>query len=394
MLGSNDREKMFYRSSGVYRNQGSGRINRYQVFVERALSLVKPEGRLGLVLPSGFATDHTAASLRRHMLSATNVDTITGFDNRRAIFPIHRSVRFLLCTATAGTSTDRIACRFGIDDAGELEHFPDSGENTTDGPGSIALTRAFITALSGPGATIPELRAQLDLRILERLVSHVPRLGDTHGWNAKFGRELNATDDRRHFQQGGHGLPVLEGKHIEPFQAHVNRADKRISERAASRRLEAAATYRRARLAYRDVASTSNRLSLIAAILPRGVITTHSLFCLKTELPAETQAFLCAMLNSYVANYLVRQVMTTHLGSTTVEALRVPRPLRDSDDFQEVVELSRSLSRSRTRPEHARVQALAARCYGLTAPEFEHVLDTFPLVDASEKADALEAFRR
>ena len=33
------------------------------------------------------------------------------------------------------------------------------------------------------------------------------------------------------------------------------------------------------------------------------------------------------MLNSYVANYLVRQVMTTHLGSATVERLRVPRPL-------------------------------------------------------------------
>ena len=76
----------------------------------------------------------------------------------------------------------------------------------------------------------------------------------------------------------------------------------------------------RPRLAYRDVASSTNRLSLIAAILPAGVVTTHSLFCLKTRLSGDNQAFLCGMLNSFVANYLVRQVMTTHLGSTTVEA--------------------------------------------------------------------------
>ena len=95
---------------------------------------------------------------------------------------------------------------------------------------------------------------------------------------------------------------------------------------ARSSLLDAAATFSRARLAYRDVASSTNRLSLIAAVLPAGVVTTHSLFCLKTMLSADNQAFLCAMFNSYVANYLVRQVMTTHLGSTTVEALRVPKP--------------------------------------------------------------------
>ena len=99
----------------------------------------------------------------------------------------------------------------------------------------------------------------------------------------------------------------------------------------------------RPRLAYRDVASSTNRLSLIAAILPAGVVTTHSLFCLKTRLSSDNQAFLCGMLNSFVANYLVRQVMTTHLGSSTVESLRVPKPPYDSPAFVEIVELTRAL---------------------------------------------------
>ena len=59
-----------------------------------------------------------------------------------------------------------------------------------------------------------------------------------------------------------------------------------------------------ARLAYRDIASATNRLTLIAAIVPARAVTTHTLFCLKTPLPLDAQQVLCALLNSFVANYL------------------------------------------------------------------------------------------
>jgi hypothetical protein len=236
------------------------------------------------------------------------------------------------------------------------------------------------------------------------MVHSVPRLDAADGWNVRFGRELNATDDRGHFRSvpafakdsgaaGRGGLPVLEGKHVEPFRVHPERSTLRISGHRASRLLDAATTFSRARLAYRDVASSTNRLSLIAAVLPAGVVTTHSLFCLKTMLSSDTQAFLCAMLNSYVANYLVRQVMTTHLGSSTVEALRVPKPRYDSPLFEEIVDMAHQLRKGHVDILYARVQALAARCYGLTEDEFAHVLSTFPLIDPSERRRGLEKFR-
>jgi hypothetical protein len=394
MLRAGGPEKTFVRRAGVYRHQGAGHINRYQMFVERALSLTRKGGRIGLVLPSGFATDHTSAPLRRVLLNRTNLDAISGFDNRHAIFPIHRSVRFLVCTSTVGDATRHIACRFGIDDPAELETIPDGGDRLRTKSHPIGLTPSFLEALSGHALAIPELRSELDARILERVVHTIPRLDAADGWAARFGRELNATDDRDHFHEGHAGLPVLEGKHIEPFRAHVDRSSRKISERAAARLLDPAATFLQPRVAYRDVASTTNRLSLIAAILPAGVVTTHSLFCLKTMLSIDNQAFLCAMLNSYVANYLVRQVMTTHLGSATVEALRVPKPTYGSALFQEIVELSHELRRAHGDQASARLQALAARCYGLTPGEFSHVLDTFPLVADAQRRSALEEFRR
>ena len=201
MLRAGGAEKTFFRSSGVYRHQGAGHINRYQMFVERALTLTKRGGRIGLVLPAGFATDHTSAPLRRTLLSRTSIDTISGFDNRRAIFPIHRSVRFLICTSTVGEATQHIACRFGIDDPAELETIPDSGDRSINRSHPIALTPAFLEAVSGHALAIPELRSETDLRILERIVHSIPRLDAADGWGVRFGRELNATDDRLPFSQ-------------------------------------------------------------------------------------------------------------------------------------------------------------------------------------------------
>ena len=97
----------FFRRSPAYSLQGSGHANRYQLFLERALQLTKPGGRVGLILPSGIATDHGSAALRKHLLDRTAIDTWLGFDNRRRIFPIHRSIRFVvLSTANGG----RTAC--------------------------------------------------------------------------------------------------------------------------------------------------------------------------------------------------------------------------------------------------------------------------------------------
>ena len=393
MLRAGGVEKTFVRCAGVYRHQGSGHINRYQMFVERALMLTRKGGRIGVVLPAGFTTDHTSAPLRRAMLSRARIDTVTGFDNRRGIFPIHRSVRFLICTATVGSTTQQMACRFGLDDPAELETIPDAGDRRSQPSHPITLTPGFLDSLSGSDLAVPELRSESDLRILERIVRNVPRLDAVDGWNVRFGRELNATDDRDCFHSGRSGLPVLEGKHIEPFRAFPEKSTLRISERDAARLLDRATTFSRARLAYRDVASSTNRLSLIAAVLPAGAVTTHSLFCLKTRLSGDNQAFLCAMLNSYVANYLVRQVMTTHLGSATVEALRVPKPRYDAPLFVEIVELAHTLRRAHDTAVHARVQAAAAHCYGIDSNDFAHILTTFPLIDEAERLSALDEFR-
>src|SRR5262249_39476295 len=107
--------RRFARHAGTFSSQSDGHVNYYQLFVDRAIDLTRSGGRIGLVVPAGLAADHGGAGLRRKLLSRCDVDALVGVDNHRGIFPIHRSVRFLLMTATAGAPTRTIPCRFGVE---------------------------------------------------------------------------------------------------------------------------------------------------------------------------------------------------------------------------------------------------------------------------------------
>ena len=387
----------FARESGVYAISGKGHLNLFQLFVERALRLTRRGGRVGLVVPWGLASDQGCAALRRVLLEKADTDTLVGFENADGVFPIHRSVRFVAFTSTPGARTERIRCRFGLRDPAALDRVPESALQATAEHFPLSLTPAFIRRVSGDDLSIPDIRTPADLAIVEKVSARFPALGSPEGWGAVFSRELNATEDRRYFQAGTGALPVVEGKHLAPFRADLEACDHHVREQDAARLVDPARTYRRARLAYRDVASASNRLTLIAAIVPSGCVTTHTVFCLRSRLSAASQAFLCGLLNSYVANYLVRQRVTTHVGAAIISRVPAPRPDVDGALFREAVGLGAALARAgdaERQPEYARLQALIASAYRLTVPEFDLILGSFPLIDPAVTGAAREAFRQ
>lgn len=381
----------FTRGSGIYHCQGAGHANLYQMFVERALSLARPAGRVGLVLPSGFATDHGCAPLRRRLLDSTTVDAVVSVENRDRLFPIHRGLKFVIVTTTSGGRTQTLPCRFGLRAAADFDRLPDSGLD----PEAIPLEREMLARLTGDQFAIPELRTRSDAMLASRLAfTHRPA-ADEDGWGLSFGRELNATDDRRHFNADGRGLPVIEGKHLNPFQVDVGAASLHINRSSAAKLIDGGRSFNRRRLAYRDVASSTNRLTLIAAVLPAGVVTTHTLFCLRTPLDEAGQQFLCGMLNSFVANYLVRLRVTTHVSVSIIERLPMPKPSREDRFFGGMAALATALAENPGDEFLSfKLQGLAARIYGLTGEEFTHVLTTFPLVDIRERQGAMDAFLR
>jgi hypothetical protein len=310
----------FIRQSGQYELCDKGHLNLYQPFVERSLAIARTGGRVGLVVPWGMASDDGASALRRRLIGSGEVDSLVGLDNGAGLFPIHRGLRFLVLAANSRTKAGNIRATFGVRTAAELDALPGEDEAGDRSAFPVRLSADAVRLAGGTSLRIPDSRTPGDVEWLVRIARRFPRLGDRRGWAVEFGRELNATEDRACF--GDRGLPVIEGKHVGPFSVQAT-AERRIRPELADRRFRDG-RHRRARLAYRDVSGVGNRLALIAAVVPAGVVTTHTLFCLRTALPPEQQHFLCGVFNSETANRFVRLLMGSHVTTGLIEALPVP----------------------------------------------------------------------
>jgi hypothetical protein len=153
---------------------------------------------------------------------------------------------------------------------------------------------------------------------------------------------------------------------------------------------------RRTRLAYRDIASATNKLTLIASMVPARAVTTHTLFCLKSQLTLDAQHVLCALMNSFVANYLIRLRVNTHVTVALVARLPTPPLTPRHRMYARLAALSRALAAGagpvEAMPQYADAQALAAVAYGVSQDDLVHILGTFPLVSEDAKCRTLHVF--
>lgn len=377
----------FIRDSGIYADSAGGHLNLYQPFLERALGLCRPGGHVGLILPWGVAVDDGSARLRQRLFRNCRIRTLVGFDNGQGLFPIHRGVRFLALTASVGGATTDVRASFGLRTPGQIDQLlarDRSGEPSRDD--DVRLSAVQVARVGGASLRIPFVQRRAELAMADRLAAQFPPFGGG-AWNGRFGRELNATEDRQAF--GPAGLPVIEGKHIEPFRTRETESTTRIG-RDAALTLMPDGRFERQRLAYRDVSGHGNRQSLIAAIVPADVVTTHTLFCLRTALSDEALHFLCAVFNSYVINAIVRMLMGSHLTTSLVEHLPVP----DGRDrrYRRIARLARRRRRTSDPRLNAAIQAQVARMYGVAREEFAVVLEGFPLVPVEDRHRAAVLF--
>ncbi len=377
----------FYRAA--FSLQGQGHANRYQLFLERAVRLTTPGGRVGLILPSGIATDHGSGALRRHLFDCTTIDTWAGFDNTRRIFPIHRSMRFVVMTAATAGRTGVLRFRCGLTDPDALDR----------DDGVLSISRSRLEAWSDE-LSIPEVTNAASLALLSGVSQRIPPLADASSWHVRFGRELNATDDRPHFvpltPPRDHVLPIVEGKLLSPFRIALDKATTGIPEAAAARLLDRA-SFERPRIAYRDVASATNKLTLIAAVLPARTISTHTVFVAKEAMDEEAMWCLLGLMNSLVANYLVRLQVTTHVTTALMSRLPMPRPATGSRPFKRLAHLARQLSVRGIEADeagYAELNAIAARLYGVSLDQYRHIVETFPLLDQQLRSACVTAFNQ
>lgn len=429
----------------TYRDIGAGNlkktgsdINLYKLFLEQCFNLLHEQGQCGIVIPSDIYTGLGAKGLRELLFEQTTVSGLFGFENRKAIFEgVHRMFKFVVLTFEKGGATERFPAAFMRHDVKELAEFPRSG--------ALQMATASIRKLSPAAYGLMEFRSDTDLAIAEKMTLPFPLLGDSVGaaWTARFHREFDMTNDSGlfHTRPGKSRLPLYEGKLIHQF-THLFAPDKLrywVDEKAGRRKIlgrnadkEQRLDYQEYRLGFRDVASNTNERTLISTILPADVFLGNKVPALhiyedavahdadeKRErlIKGSEQLFLCACWNSFVVDYLIRMKVTTTLNFFYMYELPIPR-LTDADPaFHPIVKraarlicttpefdtlasevgLNRAQDAATEPAERARLRAeldaLVAHLYGLTEPEFIHILKAFPLVGAPEKTAAQNAYR-
>ncbi|GHO86393.1 Eco57I restriction-modification methylase domain-containing protein [Dictyobacter formicarum] len=323
-----------------FRYQGTADLNNYKLFLELAHYLLQPRGQLGMLVPAAIYTDQGAVALRRLFLEQCQWRLLFGFVNRRRIFAIHSSFKFVIMLLEKGGCTEQLMLTFNQEDPQALS---ERGEQHL-----LSIPRQKIGSFSPTSQTILELHDQRDLDILEKVYQQSVLLGaqTEQSWRLRYARELDMTNDSHLFapvqqwqsrgyapdifgrwidRQGRMALPLYEGRMIGAFDpAHKGWVHGKgrsaqwqdlpwTHKRLQPQFLLAAEAYRSNmkavvgnKLAFMDICSPSNVRSMYASIvngLPCGNVTP-------VLQPANSSiasvAALAANLNSLVYDYFLR----------------------------------------------------------------------------------------
>ena len=366
------------RTCGDYPLLSRGDVNLYSLFVERAMSLVKPDGVIGLLVPSGIASDKTAAPFFQSVATEGRLRALYDFENRRTRFdapPFFPDVdsRFKFCAFVAGRApTDVPAqCAFFLQDVSELRRrFP--------------LAAHDFARVNPNTGTAPIFRTRRDAELTTAIYARLPVLvdrssgEDVKAWPVKYVRMFDMANDSNLFRtreelenregawaaggsrfdsQQGTWVSLYEGKMVQAFdhraadvtineknlfkpgqQESVGIAEKRNPDRLPTPRYHVRHDPERWRwaddwvVAFKDITAATNMRTMIAALIPRaGAGHTLPVLPFGDDVPdrAGLACRIVANLNAAAFDFVARQkVPTTHFAWYVLEQLPVVPPDR------------------------------------------------------------------
>ncbi|WP_059015769.1 N-6 DNA methylase [Mycobacterium sp. M26] len=187
----------FMRNSDRYPLTGRGDINTYAVFAETDRELLGGKGRLGVVLPTGIATDATTQYFFKNLVDNAAIASLYDFENRKPLFDAVDS-RFKFCLLTlSGRDLREPQADFAF-----FAHDPTDLQR----PGNrFTLSPAEITLLNPNTGTCPVFRSRRDAEITLGIYKRLPVLiregiADGNPWNVQFMAMFHMSNDSNLFQ--------------------------------------------------------------------------------------------------------------------------------------------------------------------------------------------------
>ena len=362
------------RRSGDYPLLSGGDVNLYSLFVERAMTLVKPDGMVGLLTPSGIASDKTAARFFKGVATEGRLKALYDFENKKVFFPdVHASFKFCIFVASPSPMGEAANCAFYLHDVSERD----------DPERCFPLTAESFAGVNPNTGTAPIFRTRRDAALTTAIYGRLPVLVDrssgeeVKAWPVKYATMFHMTNDSGLFRTRAE-LEELEGAYPiggnrfaspagEWVPLYVGRMIHLFDHRAASVQVNAENLHNVAlsgdisaqqkadpafvptpqywvpsaevsfsdghdwTIAFRDIARATDARTMIAAAVPFVGLgnTAPSIFVEGTEGNRPNAAVLLANLGATVLDFVTRQkAQSTHLNWFIVEQLPVVPPDR------------------------------------------------------------------
>lgn len=231
---------------GNYPRLGRGDVNLYSLFVERGHSLVRQGsvdagGMVGLLTPSGIASDLSASSFFSALATGGHLKSIYDFENRRTryrldpFFPdVDSRFKFTAMIASPKREFEVAECGFFLQATSEILN----DERT------FAMTSADFARVNPNTGTAPIFRNRRDQELTTAIYARFPVLVDRSGqgevaaWPVRYRTMFHMTNDSHLFRTraeleekegawpvggnkwqsaGGEWVPLYEGKMVQAF---------------------------------------------------------------------------------------------------------------------------------------------------------------------------------
>ena len=185
------------RTCGDYPLLSGGDLNLYSLFVERAMTIVKPGGMVGLLTPSGIASDKTAAKFFKSVATKGKLKALYDFENKKTFFPdVHASFKFCVFVASPTQVAQPANCAFYLHSVAELDN-PDR---------RLSLTAADFAKVNPNTGTVPIFRTRRDAKLMTAIYDRLPVLVDrssgtkVKAWPVKYETMFHMTKDSHLFR--------------------------------------------------------------------------------------------------------------------------------------------------------------------------------------------------
>ena len=393
---------------------GPGEPDLYIAFTQLFFELCKNSGVVAALIPGGLIRSKGTRVARERLIDASSSVSLSILDNRARFFAIDTRFKFLAMalvkTDTATSKREPIKLLHERGTAAGLEV-----------TGSATLGRSALRKIR-PDLSLPEVRSAAEWKVYRKACAAGTSWNEPgSGWAPKFCREVDMTKERSKFldQAVKGALPLVEGRMVHAHRFGVKGHASGTGRRAiwephpigasrlnpqfwiASRHVPAANKHRtdQVRVGFCDIAGQTNERSLLASLIPSGVVCGNKVpTILFPEDPGPERLLVwLAIANSFAFDWMLRRVLTTTVNYFLLQSVPLPRLAKGGLPWQnllsfaaELRELDQAGATSQTWERIAQVRgeidAEVAMAYGLGLSDVELMLRDFPILDRGQPA--------